>query len=343
MVNPEKIADGHPEARRVLRHVSAIGRRRRLREHASEPYRGAARGDAGRPGRPHPRDPRPRGQAVGLRRGDPARQALRELLPDAGLRVPGPGRGALAGSPRRTAGQVLLQLHARRRRRCSRSSPRVMSAGSSDTWRWPRRSRPPARQSAVQDGRRLAGVLGSVARSIGASRPCIGRRGRLDGHGCARSASTRSSAAAGTRPADRLAASDAKRRGGRDRTAMPADPGSDAPRGLPHRPAMHRALGDDHRRRDRAASSPRFGPPRARFSFMSSSGASIGEIAGRSPASEDRAGRMWSRRGGATEISGQVARRQAFRRDPSEGVRRRRRARRSRATASSSVSRRPRA
>ena len=127
---------GDPEACRVLTSARSSGRLREI----LEPYRGRLVATKDGPGRPHPRDPRPRGQAVGLRRGDAARQALREPVPDAGLRVRGPGRGALAGAPPPEAGQVLLQLHDRGRAVRSRSSPGSWRPGSSDTWRWPRRS-----------------------------------------------------------------------------------------------------------------------------------------------------------------------------------------------------------
>ena len=281
---------------------------------------------------------------MGLRRGDPAGQALREPVPDAGLRVPGPGRGALAGSPPPEAGQVLLQLHdrgravVRRARRGHGGRVRAIPGAGLGGRRPPALSRP-------SSGRRLAGVLrvgGPVASAVAAIASAVA--GGLMGTGVPRVEHPLDL----RRQPERgwLTAWSASRR---ETTVVavtvgwPADPGSVA------HAASHIA-----RRRiaplatitaaGMSRSRPQFGPLVARFSFMSVLHRPIRRpIRGPSARVEDHSrAELWSSRGRRTEVSGEVARRQAFSRGGPSRMPADSPSVTTRATASSSVSRRPR-
>ena len=141
-------------------------------------------------------------------------------------------------------------------------------------------------------------VLGLVAGSA----PAWSRRSPR-GYGCARRRAPLRSAAAGGMPAARSRHRRRRTGGGRSRgRARPA------PARFHHRPAVHRGLGDDHHRRDEQQESQ----VRASAGSVSRScrPPALRSIAGRSPASiSDRAGRIWSRCGGAAEMSGRRRRR----------------------------------
>ena len=253
MVNPEKIADGDPDPCRVLTSARSSGR---LRDDPRSPTAGGSSATKDGPDGLTLEVPglegKPWGYVAGTRLGK--RYVSLYLMPV--YAFPDLDEALSPELRRRKQGKSCFNFTPSTSR-CSRSSPGSWRPGSSDTWRWPRRSRPPALSRPSQTVVGLPASFGSVARPNRPSRSSHRPSRPSHGHGCATCrASTRSRRQPERRPADRLARVPSRNdRGGRDRRdgRRTRDP---RPRGLPHRPATHRALGDDHRRRDEQEQAP---------------------------------------------------------------------------------------